>query len=590
MSLFRELQRRNVLRVAAGYVAVAWLVVQVMDTLSEAFGFTGEHLRIAVIVLAVGLIPVLLLSWAFELTPDGIKRDADARADNTPSRSSSKRFDRMVIAVMAIALTYFVIDEIFFETAPVLTEAERSIAVLPFVNMSSDAEQEFFSDGISEEMLNLLARIPELRVISRTSAFQYKGSDKEIPQIAAELRVAHVLEGSVRKAGNTIRITAQLIHGPTDAHVWSETWDRELDDVFAIQDEIAAEVVSRLRVELLGEVPQAQTVDPDAYVLYLRAHHVLNFGGSGSLQENLLEAADYLERALEIAPDYVDALTDLALTNWRLWTYDPRRAPDDPRLVRSSALLERARAIDPDDPAVLVFTAYGMDLETGKTADVAALYERALSAAPDDEDAIRVGMLFARSIGRWDTAIEIAEYNTSRNPRCASCFYQLSQVYRDSGNFEQARRAGEAANALGIPLEFSLARTQLLQGNPQPLLDFYSSGHEKGWQQLTYHAMALHTAGNEEESAALMQEAESRFADSFPFEVATGYAWRGDADAAFRMLERSLMVNRTKALYWNQNPEFRPIHDDPRWDDFLRRIERHPEQLAEIRFDPKIPD
>jgi len=268
MSILRELQRRNVLRVAAGYVALSWLIVQVMDTLAEAFSFTGDHIRMAVIVLAVGFIPAMIISWAFELTPEGLKRDADVRHDTLAAKASKQRLDRFVMAALALAVAYFVIDELLIEPrqGPV-TVSERSIAVLPFVNMSSDPEQEYFSDGISEELLNLLARIPELRVISRSSAFSYKGKDVNVPDVARELNVAHVLEGSVRKAGNTIRITAQLIHGPTDEHVWSETWDRELVDIFAIQDEIAANVVERLRLELLGEVPTKTPVDPEAYTL-----------------------------------------------------------------------------------------------------------------------------------------------------------------------------------------------------------------------------------------------------------------------------------------------------------------------------------
>lgn len=191
---------------------MSWLVVQVMDTLSEAFSFTGEHVRIAAIVLAVCFIPVMIISWVFELTPEGFKRDAGVERETPAARKSQRRLDRIAMAALAIAVAYFVIDEILIEPQQgPTTVAERSIAVLPFVNMSADPEQEFFSDGISEELLNLLARIPEPRVISRSSAFSYKGKDINIPDVARELNVAHVLEGSVRKAGNTIRITAQLI-------------------------------------------------------------------------------------------------------------------------------------------------------------------------------------------------------------------------------------------------------------------------------------------------------------------------------------------------------------------------------------------
>ena len=592
MSLYRELQRRNVLRVAAGYIAVAWLILQVMDTLSDAFELTGEHMRVTVIVLAVCFIPTLIISWAFELTPDGLKRDAEVERGTPAAKRSAKRLDRLVMAALAIALAYFVIDELFFETPPLsLTEAERSIAVLPFVNMSSDPEQEFFSDGISEEMLNLLAQIPGLRVISRTSAFQYKDTDKEIPVIADELRVAHVLEGSVRKAGNTIRITAQLIHGPTDAHVWSETWDRELDDIFAIQDEIAALVVSRLRVELVGEAPQVEGVDPEAYVLYLEAEHFMSHGAPGMTRdETKAHVTKLLERVLEIEPDYVDALTAMSLNLWRQWDNTAYRRLDDPLILRSEEMLDRALAIDPNDPSVLAFGGYSRALQPGGTADAATLFARALASGPTDEDALRLGLLFARSIGRYEVGIRIGEFRTSRSPRCAVCFYQLSQVYRDAGMLDKAEEAGRIAYALGYNLEFSIARTNLFQGDPAPLIAFYRDDFDENWQSVSYLAMALYSAGRIEESDVWMAKMVETYADRRPFEIAAAFAWRGDADEAFEWLERSLVKDRADALFTIQSPEFRPIHDDPRWDEFLRKIGRHPNQLAEIRFDPKIPD
>ena len=591
MSIVRELQRRNVLRVAAGYIAVSWLVLQVMDTLSDAFELTGEHMRVAVIVFAVCFIPVMIISWVFELTPEGLKRDSEVEHSTPAAKRSAKRLDRLVMAALAIALAYFVIDELLVETpSSPLAEAERSLAVLPFVNMSSDPEQEFFSDGISEEMLNLLAKIPGLRVISRTSAFQYKGTDKEMPEIAAELRVAHVLEGSVRRAGNTIRITAQLIHAPTDEHVWSNTWDRELDDVFAIQDEIAAQVVERLRLELLGEPPQQAPVDPEAYTLTLEADHLMTFGlPGGSYEDGNDKAVGLLERALEIEPHYVDAMTDLALALWRQWELDGYRRPDDPRYLRSLELTNRAAAIDPDHPAVLVSQGFEKTLEPGGTAAAAALFEKALTLNPADEDAIRMGLVFARSIGRLDKAIEIGEHNTSRSPRCAFCFYQLSQAYRDSGRLEQARGAAAIASALGMELDFSLARTRLFQGDAAPMLAILE-GRDENWQTLSYQVMALNTAGRHEESDARMAKTVAMLADTYPFYIAQAFAWRGDADEAFDWLGRAIELNRQEVLYYNQNLEYRPIHDDPRWADFLRKIERHPDQLANVRFDPKIPN
>ena len=260
MSFLEELKRRNVVRVAAAYLALAWLVVQIVETLFPMYGISDAVARTVVSLIGLGLIPVVILAWVFELTPEGIRRDAEADHDSGAARRAGRNLDRAFIVLLALGITYFAVDKFVLDpardeaeleaarqegraAAAIETFGDKSIAVLPFVNMSSDPEQEYFADGISEELLNLLAQIPELRVISRSSAFSFKGKDVDIPTVARQLNVAHVLEGSVRKAGNTIRITAQLIEAGTDRHLWSETYDRTLDDIFAIQDEVAAHVV-----------------------------------------------------------------------------------------------------------------------------------------------------------------------------------------------------------------------------------------------------------------------------------------------------------------------------------------------------------
>jgi TolB-like protein/tetratricopeptide (TPR) repeat protein len=592
MSIFRELQRRNVLRVAAGYVAVSWLIVQVMDTLSEAFQFTGEDIRTAVIVLAICFVPVMIVSWAFEFTPEGLKRDADVERDTPAAQKSKKRLDRFVTAALALAVAYFVIDELLIEPQeqPATVE-DRSIAVLPFVNMSSDPEQEYFSDGISEELLNLLARIPELRVISRSSAFSYKGKDLNIPDVASELNVAHVLEGSVRKAGNTIRITAQLIHGPTDEHVWSDTWDRELVDIFAIQDEIAGIVVDRLKVELLDEVPRTTPVDPEAYTLYLQADHLMTYGPpDGNYERGLRESVELLERAIRIQPDYVDAMNELSLALYRLWNGKTRARTDDPLYLRLTELQLRALEIDPDNPVATAYQAWGELDALRPVAEAARMFEKAYNMAPADDDVTRNVALFARSVGRLDTAIAIARYVVSRDPKRATAHYQLSQAYRDAGMLDEAEEAGRLARALGMRLDFSIAKTRMYQGDPEPMLAFNENNPGGGWPSLRSQAMALHTAGRFAESDDTLKKLLDASADAPARDIAAVYAWRGEADGAFEWLDRAFAGNQLPLLMALSSQEFDPIRDDPRWDDLLRRLDRHPEQLETIRFDPKIPD
>lgn len=292
MSLFKELNRRSVTRVGLAYLAGSWLLIQIVETLSTVFALPADSMRIVVIVLAIGLVPVLVLSWTFELTPSGLVPDDLASTDSPDNKSLRSNIDRSIIVLLSLAIIYFSVDKFILDPARDLgeiaaateqarteailqTSLDKSIAVLPFADMSEERDQSYFSDGISEELLNVLANIPELRVISRTSSFSFRGDSLHIPTIAEKLNVAHILEGSVRKFGDRIIITAQLIDARADRHIWSQTYERTLDDVFAIQDEISAMVVEKLKITLLGPQDIVFTTNPETYALYFQARHTM---------------------------------------------------------------------------------------------------------------------------------------------------------------------------------------------------------------------------------------------------------------------------------------------------------------------------
>ena len=316
MSLIAELRRRNVFRVAAAYVVVGWLLTEVLTAILPELGAPEWTSRAVKLVFAFGFIPAIVLSWIYEITPEGIKREHEVIRDESKTSRTAKKLDYVTIAAVVIGIILFAAFSARQSDDAVVAGVianEASVAVLPFVNMSNDSDNEYFSDGLTETLLHMLARVPGLKVAARTSSFAFKGQDKTIGEIARALGVAHVLEGSVQRVGDRVRITAQLIRADDGFHVWSENYDRTLDDIFGIQDEIAEKVGGALSVSLLGTPAKADitgvaTSDPDAYDLYLQAineRDTYSFGG-------LKAAEGLLKGALTVDAEFLDAKTELA--------------------------------------------------------------------------------------------------------------------------------------------------------------------------------------------------------------------------------------------------------------------------------------
>src|SRR5438477_11594455 len=261
MNFFAELKRRSVIRFAGLYLVGSWLLTQVASTVLPMFGAPEWLPRSVVILLAIGFVPALIFSWVFELTPQGLKRDEDVAPKESIAPQTGRRMNRMIIAVLVIALGYFVFDKFVLtprrEAARPSAESksaanEKSVAVLAFANLSDDKGSEYFSDGISEELLTVLQKIPGLHVAARTSAFSFKGKNATAQEIGQKLGVAHLVEGSVRKAGDVVRIAARLTRTDTGEQLWSENFTRDLKDVFALQTELAQTIVGQLRGQLTG--------------------------------------------------------------------------------------------------------------------------------------------------------------------------------------------------------------------------------------------------------------------------------------------------------------------------------------------------
>jgi len=318
--LYEELKRRNVIRVAIAYVIVAWLVLQIGDTLAPALLLPAWANTLAAFFLILGFPIAMFFAWAFEVTPEGIKKEQDVDRDQSITHLTGRKLDFTIIAVLVVALGYFALDKYVLvdsepekDAAPAVTvdASTISIAVLPFVNMSDDPGNEYFADGLSEEILNLLARIPDLKVIGRTSSFSFKGKNDDLRLIGQTLGVNKILEGSVRKSGEQVRITAQLIEVSDGSHIWSDTFDRTLTDIFAIQDDVAAAIIDALQIHVSSMPARGSpTENLDAYGLFLKARVLLD-------AQKGQEAIELLLQATGLDPNFAEAVELLAFAYWQ---------------------------------------------------------------------------------------------------------------------------------------------------------------------------------------------------------------------------------------------------------------------------------
>jgi len=580
LSFFSELNRRNVFRVAIVYVVTAWLIAQVAGLAADSFGAPAWVMKMIITMLMLGAPVALVMAWAYELTPGGLRRDAGAEARQAPTG----KLDRSIIIVLVAALAYFAWDKFILDpqrdealleslsTEPVEIlpqNADRSIAVLAFVNMSDDSSNEYFSDGLSEELLNLLVKIPELRVAARTSSFSFKGKDVKISEIAKELNVSHVLEGSVRKAGNQIRVTAQLIKADDGFHVWSDTFDRNLDDVFVVQDEIAAAVVRGLKVPLLGELPEQRPTDPEVYTLYLQGNHFNNLGRDEKDAQRALQA---LKQALAIDPEYAPAWASLQYAYVSLIQLGS--LPRDEGVALAMHAVNKA--IEIDDQLAYAYAglawikrSYFWDWQGARAA-----IDKALQLEPNNHGAIGTAGSIASTFGELDKSIELFERNVESDPLSWSSLYALANRYRSVGRYKDARALYERVVALNPEyrgVRFQIAGLYLFEGRPEETLAMLPGLPDgRGARQL--RAAALFDMGETEKAQMALDDVLQSPSPPGPVSTARLYAWRGEYDEAFDWLETALEQRDTglAAILWN--PSLVRLKDDPRYPILLEKL------------------
>ena len=574
---------------------MAWLVMQVADVILNNIVAPGWVFHVLLLFLAVGFPFAIFFAWAFELTTDGLKREHQVDRSQSITHKTSRKLDFIIIGALVVVLGYFAYDKLVLSiqrdaalveaTTQALTEqaateeasndSSKSIAVLPFVNMSSDPEQEYFSDGISEELLNLLAKIPDFRVAGRTSSFEFKGENRDLRKIGKSLGVANILEGSVRKGSDNVRITAQLVKVDDGFHLWSETYDRKLDNIFAVQDEIAGAVVSELRLTLLGASFENSSSDPirqdaTAHNTYLQGLFFLNKGGP----ENYRQAAHYFEQAVVLTPESALAWAGLASASSGFAGQAlPGQAPL--ALARARVSLARAQALDSEVPEVQLALAdikYSFDLDW-EGAEVAA--RRALDLRPGDVPArLKLASVIGVHTGRLDESLAFIEETFVLDPLDQNIRRALGVTLYHLGRFQEAEQAFRLAYDADSSLAFInvwLGFSIMEQGRLEEALPFLVA-EPVDFGRLVGLAFIYYRLGDLDSAAAAQQELFETYGDSAAYQQANIYTEWGDQEKAIEWLNRAYEARDAGLPRMANDIGFKELSDHPGFRELLVKM------------------
>jgi len=593
LSLIDELKRRNVFKAGAAYLALGWVVTQVTSTVAPLLHMPEWTAQVVVWIGVIGFPFVIMFSWLYELTPEGLKREREVDRSASITHITSRRLDYIIIGLLVLAIGLFAFDRFVprkaepaataHETpaaagvpdAPLAAPAanDNSIAVLPFVDMSQSKDQENFSDGLSEELLNLLAQIPQLRVIARTSSFAFKGKEVGVAEISKTLNVANVLEGSVRKSGDTLRITAQLIRTADSSHLWSETYDRQLTEVFKVQDEIAAAVVAQLKVKLL---PAQQVTNPNR-TASSQAHNQFLLGNQfyyRNSQEGYRLAMTAYQKAVALDPSYAAAYAGLAFAELYAGDYAASVEENAAAKQRAIAAADKSIALAPDLADGYAARGWLRSTVTWDWTGCQADFEKALALEPGNAVTQRRYGSVLQNLGRMTEAIAATRKAIELDPLSSAAWSNLSTMYfADATQFRESREALDRALAINPEssfANFNLATLELLEGRAQEALRVSRRAGEV-WSQ-TGVAMAEHTLGHAKESQVALDELIAKYAQDSAYQIADVYAWRGEPDLSFEWLERSYVQHDGGLGGIKSDPLLKSLWTDARFAAMVKKL------------------
>ncbi len=573
---FTELKRRNVYKVAIAYAVIAWLLMQIATQVFPFLEIPNWAIRLVIMLIVIGFPIALVIAWAFELTPEGLKRTEFA--DELPKKSARRRaWIYVVIVAAALSVSLFFLGRYMSSKQSGAEVPVKSIAVLPFENLSGNPENAYFTDGIQEEILMRLAKISDLKVVSRTSTVRYKRSPGSLREIATQLGVANVLEGSVQRTADRVHVNVQLIKAASDAHLWAEAYDRKLTDIFTVESEIAKTIAETMQAKLSGSEQHAIAARPteniEAHQLYLKGRYFWN----RRTGENLKKSIDYFNQAITADPNYALAYVGLADCYVLLEQY--AGTPSSETLPKARAAAQRALQID--DSLAEAHTSLGyVDWYSWQFGEAEKEYKRGIELNPNYPTAHHWYSIYLLSIGRTDEAMAEVKRAQQLDPLSPIIGINVGVLYLLKGDLNAG--AEEYKKVLELDPNFprvhdDLGYVYLKQGREEEAIAELRKAVEvsgRASEELAYLGYGYGALGKRVEAMAILRELQQNYdrRESPATNLAAVYAGLGDKDQAFAWLEKDFQARTGLLMFITILPDYDTLRSDPRYTDLLRRM------------------